>query len=218
MKRTLLLMLMALTSCVVLSAQDRIYFIDSRVVDAIVDEVGEDVIYYRMFDNQYGPVYSVSPYSLIKIVYQNGYEQNFGYAAYDPAFLGAGAGSMRYANGRLYMGSQTPFGQMQAEQVVFNLYGDTYFKGRNRLTAGSTLMWICGTSFVSGLVGLAMGGEPQGCGLLTGIGAAGLAAGIPIYCSGRKMLKGIADDYNGKRQTTLTVGPCRNGVGLALNF
>jgi hypothetical protein len=32
------------------------------------------------------------------------------------------------------------------------------------------------------------------------------------------MLKGIADDYNGKRQTTITVGTCRNGVGLALNF
>lgn len=211
-------MLMALCSCAVLSAQDRIYFMDSRVVDAIVDEVGEDVIYYRMFDNQYGPTYSVSPYSLIKIVYQNGTEQNFGYAAYDPAFLGAAAGAMRYSHGRLYLGSKTPFGQMQAEQIAFNYYGDKYFKGRNRMTAGSTLMWICGTSFVVGLVGFASDGEPQGCGLLAGIGVAGLATGIPLYCSGRKMLQGIADDYNGKRKVTLTAGPCNSGLGLALNF
>lgn len=211
-------MLMALCSCAVLSAQDRIYFFDSRVVDAIVDEVGEEVIYYRMFDNQYGPVYSVSPYSLVKIVYQNGTEQNFGYAAYDPAYLGAAAGSMRYVKGKLYIGSQTPLGQMQAEQVAFNLYGDKYYKARNRMTTGSTLLWICGTSLAVGLVGFASDGEPQGFGLLTGIGVAGVAAGIPIYCSGKNMLKGIADDYNSKRQTTLTVGPCRSGLGLALNF
>ena len=49
MKRTLLLILAALLSCAALSAQDKIYFIDSRVVDALVDEVGEDMVYYRAF-------------------------------------------------------------------------------------------------------------------------------------------------------------------------
>ena len=62
MKRTLLLILAALLSCAALSAQDKIYFIDSRVVDALVDEVGEDMVYYRVFANQYGPTYSASVY------------------------------------------------------------------------------------------------------------------------------------------------------------
>ena len=29
-------------------AQDRIYFIDSQVVNAVVDEVGHDLVYYRL--------------------------------------------------------------------------------------------------------------------------------------------------------------------------
>ena len=217
MKRTLLLILAAFLSCAALSAQDKIYFIDSRVVDALVDEVGEDMVYYRAFANQYGPTYSASVYSISKIVYQNGYVQDFGLTAVSPLLAGT-AGTMRYANGKLYLGSHTSFGEMHAEQIAFNLYGDQYFKGRRRITTGSTLMWVCGTSLVAGIIGFASYGEPQGCGLLTGIGIAGLGAGIPIYCSGRKMIKGIADDYNAKKGATLTVGPCRSGVGLALNF
>lgn len=217
MKRTLLLILAAFLSCAALSAQDKIYFIDSRVVDALVDEVGEDMVYYRAFANQYGPTYSASVYSIVKIVYQNGYVQEFGLAAISPLLAGT-AGVMRYEKGRLYLGSRTPLGEMQADQIAFNLYGDQYSKGRRRITTGSTIMWICGASLVAGLVGFASYGEPEGCGLLTGIGVAGLGAGIPIYFSGKKMLKGIADDYNAKRGATLTVGPCRSGVGLALNF
>lgn len=217
MKRTLILILAAMFSCAVLSAQDKIYFVDSRIVDAIVDEVGEDMVYYRMFENQYGPTYSASVYNIAKIVYQNGYEQQFGLAALNPSLAGT-AGVMRYANGKLYLGSRSPWGEMQAEDIAFNLYGDKYLKGRRRMTTGSTLMWICGTSLVAGLFGFGMDGEPEGCGFLVGIGVAGLGAGIPIYCSGKNMLKGIADDYNGKRGLALTVGPCRSGVGLALNF
>ena len=217
MKRTLLLILAAFLSCAALSAQDKIYFIDSRVVDALVDEVGEDMVYYRVFANQYGPTYSASVYSIVKIVYQNGYVQDFGLAAVSPLLAGT-TGSMRYESGRLYLGSLTPLGEMQAEQVAFNLYGDQYFKGRRRITTGKSFMWLFGTSLVTGLIGFASGGEPEGCGLLAGIGLAGLGAGIPIYCSGKNMLKGIANDYNEKRGATLTVGPCRSGVGLALNF
>lgn len=217
MKSSLIIITAALFSCAVLSAQDRIHFMDSRVVDAIVDEVGEEMVYYRMFENQYGPVYSASVHNIVKIVYHNGYEQQFGLAAINPSLAGS-VGVMRYSRGNLYLGSLTPFGEMQAEQIAFNLYGDQYFKGRRRMTAGSTLMWVCGASLVAGLVGFGMGGELEGCGLLTGIGVAGLGAGIPIYCSGRNMIKGIADEYNAQRGATLTVGPCHSGVGLALNF
>ena len=59
-------------------------------------------------------------------------------------------------------------------------------------------------------------------GLLMGAGAVGMGAGIPLICSGNKIMKGIAADYNSRiapcRQPELTFGPCRSGVGLALNF
>ena len=106
MKRTLLLIMAALLSCAALSAQDKIYFIDSRVVDALVDEVGEDMVYYRAFANQYGPTYSASVYSIAKIVYQNGYVQEFGLAAVSPLLAGT-TGAMRYENGKLYLGVST---------------------------------------------------------------------------------------------------------------
>ena len=217
MKRTLILMLAALFSCAALSAQDKIYFIDSRAVDALVDEVGEDMVYYRVFANQYGPTYSASVYSIAKIVYQNGYVQEFGLASISPMLAGTTA-SMRYQGGKLYLGSLTPLGEIQAEQVAFNLYGDDYFKGRRRITTGKSLMWVGGTALVCGLIGFASYGEPEGCGLLTGIGLAGLGSGIPIFFSGKTKLENIANDYNAKKGASLTVGPCRSGVGLALNF
>ena len=56
-------------------------------------------------------------------------------------------------------------------------------------------------------------------------GAACLGVGIPLWVKGDRQLNGIADDYNrnyGHRNlgygSSLTVGPTRSGIGLALNF
>ena len=75
MRRTFLIMTLAFLSILASSAQDRIHFLDSRVVDAVVDEVGNELIYYRAYHNQDGPLYSVPVSHVEKIVYHNGYEQ-----------------------------------------------------------------------------------------------------------------------------------------------
>lgn len=227
MRRTLTIVLFILFGVFAAKAQDRIYFIDSQVVNAVVDEVGPELVYYRLYENQHGPVYSTPVSSISKIVYHEGHEQKFlaGSIFNEDLLKNAGGqtGAMRFVNGKLYIGSRTFYGEQQAEYVVFNLYGDDYYKARQRRGWGHTLTWL-GASMVSlGVLAAAINLELEpGMALVTGIGAAGMGAGIPLICSGNRIMKGIAADYNSRiapcRQPELTFGPCSSGVGLALNF
>ena len=130
---------------------------------------------------------------------------------------------MRFVNGKLYIGSRTYYGAQQAEYVVFNMYGDDYFMARQRRGWGHTLTWLGASMFSLATLAAAINLELEpGMALLMGAGAVGMGAGIPLICSGNKIMKGIAADYNSRiapyRQPELTFGPCRSGVGLALNF
>ena len=227
MRRTLTIILCMLFGVFAAQAQDRIYFIDSQVVNAVVDEVGHDLVYYRLYENQNGPVYSTPVNHVSKIVYHEGHEQNFlaGSIFNEDLLKNAGgqAGTMRFVNGKLYIGSRTYYGAQQAEYVVFNMYGDDYFMARQRRGWGHTLTWLGASMFSLATLAAAINLELEpGMALLMGAGAGGMGAGIPLICSGNKIMKGIAADYNSRiassRQPELTFGPCRSGVGLALNF
>lgn len=208
-------------------AQDKIYFLDSQVVNAVVDEVGNELIYYRLYENQNGPVYSTPFANVSKIVYHGGHEQRFlGGAIFDEELLknvGGQTGAMRFANGKLYIGSHSPYGAMQADYVAFNMYGDDYFKARQHRAWGHALTWLGASMFSFGAMVAVINLEfDYAHALLIGAGAAGMGAGIPLLVSGNRIMKGIAADYNsrlaGNKQPELTFGPCRNGVGFALNF
>ncbi len=225
MRRTFTIIVIMFLTAFAASAQDKIYFMDSRVVDAVIDEVGNELVYYRSYQYQDGPVYSVPVSHIAKIVYNNGYEQVIGIAPFfDEQLLksvGGSGGKMRFSKGKLYLGSHSHYGYMQADYVAFNLYGDEYYKARRRRTTGNALTWTGASVFTFGIL-LALSDVPEGGILLMGAGAAGMGAGIPLICGGNKILKGIAADYNSRlsaaSQPSLTFGPCRNGVGLALNF
>lgn len=226
MRRTIISFVIMLLGAFASSAQDRIHFLDSRTVDAVVDEVGSDLIYYRSYHNQNGPIYSVPVSHVDKIVYDNGYEQIIGggllFNENLLSSVGGSGGKMRFADGKLYIGSHTHYGQMQAEYVAFNLYGDDYYMARRRRVAGHTLTWVGASVFTFGFLLLIGSDIPEGGAVIAGIGAAGLGAGIPLINSGNKILKGIASDYNSRLspdyKPNLTFGPCRSGIGLALNF
>lgn len=221
MRRTFFILVLAACSVFMAAAQDKIYFVDSSVVDAVVDEIGDELIYYRLFSNQHGPVYSTTRYNVTKIVYDNGYEQIFGAPLLSPVLPEMAAidgHAMRYYRGKLYLGSQSYYGEMQADYIAFNLYGDEYFKANRRRTTGITLITLGAAVFASAFCVP----EIEGAVLLMAVGAGGLGSGIPILCSGNRMLKSIAADYNAnhavRKQPSLTLGACNNGIGLALNF
>ena len=226
MRRTFFILTLTFLSIFTSTAQDRIHFMDSKVVDAVVDEVGSDLIYYRLYDNQNGPIYSTPVMNVFKIVYHNGYEQIISASSvFNEELLkavGGSGGKMRFAGGKLYLGSHSRYGQMQADYVAFNLYGEDYYKARRRRTTGHTLTWVGASVFTFGFLLLAGSDIPEGGAVIMGIGAAGMGAGIPLICNGNKILKGIASDYNSRLspdyKPNLTFGPCRSGVGFALNF
>ncbi len=231
MRRMIIMMALALGYVLSASAQDRIYMNDSRVIDAIVDEVSDTYVYYRFYGNPNGPACSASVYNIIRIVYANGEEQTFsGTPYYDErilldermqGLLGGKPLKMRYDSGNLYLGSRSRYGAMQADYIAFNLYGDEYFAARNNRKWGASLVWLGCMTASSGIF-LFCASVPEGGALLTGIGAASLGVGIPLMQKGNKKLKGIAADYNAsyanEKSAELTFGPCRNGVGFALNF
>ncbi len=223
---------MVLMIAAVLSAgaQDRIYFNDSRIVDAVVDEVGDSYIYYRLYGNPEGPVCSTATYNVFKIVYSNGEEQTFSGSFYDErmlfdesmrALLGGQPVKMRFDSGNLYLGSRSRYGAMQADYVAFNLYGDEYYAARRCRKWGNSLTWVGGAALVAGFTFWASS-ELEGGAVIAAAGAACLGAGIPLLVKGNRKLKGIAEDYNSRhengRTAELTFGPCPSGVGFALKF
>lgn len=227
MKRTVSILAFIFCAITAAYAQDKIYFLDSQIVNAVVDEVGTELVYYRLYENQNGPVYSTPLANVSKIVYHGGHEQKFlGGAIFNEELLksvGGQTGAMRFANGKLYIGSHSPYGAMQADYVAFNLYGDEYYKARQRRGWGHALTWLGASVFSFGAMVAVVNLEfDYAHALLMGAGAAGMGAGIPLLCNGNKIMKGIASDYNSRlaanKQPELTFGPCRSGVGFALNF
>ena len=204
-------------------AQDRIYFNDDRVVTAFVEEVTDDYVYYRMHDPVMGPSYSARMDEVEQIVYMDGRVSRYGFAEEDAiiARLGGTPGMMHYFKGKLYVGRQSEWGARKADYIALNLYGERYLKARRQRKGGIALLTIGSLFMVEGIIA-ALDGAPEGWtygGFV--LGAAGLGSGIPLYCKGKKTLKTIASDYNGRlqgNQSALTFGPCRSGVGFALNF
>ncbi len=177
MKRTFLIIALALCSVLSANAQGRIYLNDKRIVHEIVEE---DM----------------------------------------SVLLGDQSLKMRYDSGSLYLGSRSRYGAMRADYIAFNLYGDEYFSAQNSRKWGFGLVWTGTMLVVPGICLCA--GELVGGLVAAGVGAACLGVGIPLLKKGNNRLRGIADDYNSRyareKSPELTFGPCRSGIGFALNF
>ncbi len=237
----LFIIALTLVSALAASAQDRIYFNDSRIVDAVVDEVTDNYIYYRLYGNPRGPVCSTATYNVFKIIYSNGEVQTFAPGHYYDerllidedmrALLGNQPVKMGFDSGRLYLGSRSRYGAMQADYIAFNLYGDEYQRARNSRVWGYGFVWAGSLLALTGLSMISISNMDMGMitrdydtigTVATLAGAACLGAGIPLVISGNKRLRGIADDYNSRyasgKSVELTFGPCQSGLGFALKF
>lgn len=225
MKRSVSTIILMLCIAFASAAQDRLYFIDQTMVSAYVEEVSKDQIIYRTGDPQHGQRYSVSVYDVYKIVYQDGHVQMLGYGQYEELItqMGGIPNMMRFDSGRLYIGFRSGIGAQHADYLAFNLYGDRYTKARKQRNTGNILCYLGGILLLEGALSAVVDGDAA---LTIGglaLGAGSLGAGIPLLCKGNKGLNAIADDYNERvmgssHKASLTLGPCRNGVGLALNF
>lgn len=64
-----------------LSAQDYIYTVDTEPIAAKVTEISEEQVVYKDFDNLEGPVYKISAWRVLRIVFENGKEEVFAKAS-----------------------------------------------------------------------------------------------------------------------------------------
>lgn len=226
------------------NAQDIIYTVDSRPIESRVVEIGEDYLYYKAFDNLDGPDYKMSISRITKIVFENGKVETFSEIAsplrQTPSPFAYGPIDYRW--GHYY----DPYGYYTTDQLAnyigVSLYGSRYRKARGQYLCGACLVGAGVAALAFGIplifVASASGsyaaeagfshdstpGALAALGTLTGVAC--LGTGIPIWVSGNRKLNAIADDYNqkyGQRDfssngATLSVGPTRSGVGLALNF
>lgn len=102
------------------------------------------------------------------------------------------------------------------------LYGREYTKASNQLAWGKTL-GILGITFALSSA-LCFGNEIETGLALLGSGAIFCGVGIPLWVKGQKKMNVMEDDFSKRARDymgismNLTVGPTRNGIGLALNF
>src|SRR5688572_5503757 len=77
MKPVILLLLPLFAAALTVSAQDKIYRQNGKVIEAKILEVGASEIKYKDFSNPEGPVYILETDRIKKIVYENGKEEKF---------------------------------------------------------------------------------------------------------------------------------------------
>ncbi len=75
--KNLILIAVAIFSCVLLNAQDIMYLKSGVDVNVKVYEVGKKEIKYKKFNNLDGPLYTINIKSIDRIKYQNGEDENF---------------------------------------------------------------------------------------------------------------------------------------------
>ncbi len=233
------------------SAQDRIYFRDAAPVEAVVKEIGDDYVLYKQWNNQSGPDYRASLSRVDRIVFANGSETVFrnGHGVSDAEDLMlSGAvipGRLDYRHGRYYVGLSVVTPEKMMDYIGYTNYGSKYLKARRQYAAGFYLTCFGSLFTLMGIAGHVASGSQENVfpdsrfesssssgskAYIAGyvLGAAGIAAGIPLIVSGNRKLDAIADDYNARhgyslkaprREKSLGLGQCMSGgVGLAFNF
>lgn len=228
-------------------AQDRIYFSNGEPADAVVREIGDDYVLYRMWDNQDGPDFRASLSRVDKIVFRNGNEMVFKDRPVNvDDLMMSGAvipGRLDYRHGRYYMGVSVMSPQQVIDYLGYKNYGSAYLKAKRQYAAGVYLSCIGGAFALLGIVSLVTpdpsdnfpsnsffadsGSSDKSLGITAcALGGISLVIGIPLLTTGNKKLDAIADEYNerngyslkpAERKKSLTLGGCNSG-GIGLAF
>lgn len=153
-------------------------------------------------------------------------------------------GLLDYRWGHYYLGNRRLRGQDLTDYIGYSLYGGEYRKASNQYFFGMALTGIGVLTLIGSVTGHIFENKARNdpdfqddffkdhsnydaTGYIIGYtaSAACLGAGIPLWIKGDRKFNEIADDYNrnyGRRNlgysSSVTVGPTRSGIGLALNF
>ena len=221
MKRYLLVIAITLVSLTHLNAQDIIYLFNTSTIEAVVENVADDSISYRLYSDPYGPLYTTSLVNVNYVRFEDGKTQYFSQhkVASEPYYQ-----KMIYLKGNLYLDGEKLKSKKLSEQNLPTIYMSDFNSAKSLQGIGTTCNIVGGLFLAMGTVFLLpdFNGEPEILACYWGVGGMFLAGGITLTVLGNKSLKKIAASYNANSESssnkTLTLGTCANGFGLAFNF
>lgn len=223
------------------SAQDIIHTYDSAPIKAAIQIIDDDYIHYKTWDNQDGPLYSMSLARVEKVAFRNGTVRIFPRTNQYTVTSPYGQYPIDYRRGKFYERHGRVSSQEIYDYIGYTLYGSEYMKARDQYVWGMSLTFIgVGAMIITATAHVAsnrmdeltslhgMENPGSNAGVIAGYvaGAGCLAAGIPLWVKGNRGLRRIADDYNRKHSvpqpaesgSNLSLGATRSGIGLAFNF
>lgn len=212
MKKVTLTLLASLVFSTILGAQDIIHKTDGSEIKAIVEEISETQIRYRLFDNQSGPVRTIGLYSVSKIAYANGTTEVISITQNksaerisDVSQIGANE-VLKYKGGRIYAGDV----RIKNRELENILSGSEFmqYKSGNIMEwvgAGFEVLGLCGT--LGGVLNLCSHNsipEPdrtmykmKGTVSLV-VGGVSFVTGVILSTLGRNKIKAVFSEHNGK--------------------
>ncbi len=239
MKAKLILIFVLMALCGKVFAQDKIYTVDGRCIEAKVLEISDEDIAYKTYDNPDGPLYRMGVGRVARIVFENGTEKSFAPSsilvpspyAFDPY---GRDGLLQYRHGHYYNRHGRLHAEDMRDYLGVSLYGNEYLKAKGQYLWGIWLTIGGATLIVSSAVSALMeadynrgvssidmpstmhesaSSDMTALYIAGGVaGAACLGAGIPLWRKGAGRLGAIADDYNSR------YGRKAYGQGAGLNL
>ena len=202
-------------------AQDLIIKTNLDTIKSTVTEVTDDMVYYRMWKQTFGPGYSIPKSNVYKIKFRLGHEITINDKLISkkestPVPLTYRSGFFRAI---IYQGDKK-LNNTDTERLLkeYPYAHYRYEKGKNINAIGITVGTISALALgIQGVI-LASGGNKNTALLV--IGSAGLLSGIIIAVTGNNIMKqsiAIYDSENEKKQAYyLKLGLTENGIGLCL--
>jgi cytochrome c biogenesis factor len=209
-------------------AQDIIVTKDSKRINAKVMEVNEDNIKYKNFDNQDGPVYTLSKSNIVTILYKNGQVETFETESSKPAAATQITQVPRQTNAMSNRTQVVSSDNILADMKAYSpaLYSQ-YKSGKRMATSGSILTGVGGVSAGLGAVFVLMNRSGEmvnvGYGFLV-MGSLSAAAGVSILIVGGSKKNNAVRNFNRQYYSSQPSSPhfqfnvYPNRVGLAYVF
>lgn len=219
-------------------AQDIILMKDNTLVRAVVQEINDDSVVYRDFNNQNGPLYRVSISRVAKIQFQNGTEQVFSVSTPQAAARSrhAGLGTMVFSNGSLQLDGRVLSDHELHYIIGEDIFTETLIPARKQISSGDSFIFegaLIGSLGALLLVFNNVLNDPTDIddlesyanglrwgGLFLASGCTLLSIGIPLKVIGKSRMRWIASDYNSHYEPMAEVrfGSTPGGIGFTFNF
>lgn len=229
-----------------MQAQDTIVTNQSEFIPSVIQEITEEYVSYRTFDNQTGPLYKISIGNIIKIKFKNGTEKIFNAQAQRAAEKYAGkksaprtdvtsmlpsSSTLEIKGKKVFLNNQRVAKEDIESVLGYDVYHDTYLGACKQKTVANFFFFI-GLPLAGAGIAIAASSEEDEYGdmdsnyytgiLLAAAGGTLIDLAIPFGIIGNRRLSWIEDNYNSthsKRNTySLNVGMQRHGFGVSLNF